>query len=616
MNAARWFLVFLCLVWICSGAFSLQGGEDEALTLYDKAYSFYEKGKWKKAASQLDRLLERYPDAEVVPLGLYLRGKIREQLGENAPPEGPSQREMPSSERMPSSDSAISPSVPPPSSQQIQTEAIRPSDTEKQVPLPSPPVTAVSEGVRITVSQVPGVNLRLSVDRVDVRCGTEVEIPFQVTNTGNGPDGFALTNGTGHKGLTLRMIGEDGTALSQTPSLQPNASFDGRIVLGLSDNTDDEVVFEPVVVARSLHDGRVKSAARISITGRRPRLSCISQADRAKILPGQELGWLLQAKNEGSVRAVSVDVTCQYPGELTLVSTHPEPTLRDDTHRQLAWKFDEILPSQNFQTDLRFKLSSRALARQELRLWSSVSSQLQREPQTSLSQPVQVGYVPGIDMEMGRTSMTVTPGDVLLLPVQIVNLGNGAENYELLLSGMQGSTVTDGGSETAALQNLLPMSRADMKVRIQIPSDASDGQSLRGTIHARAKGREQVAAQKDIEILVSAPRVETVTGVLSSAGRPGGTFHYVVQVSNNGTGLAKDVLLQETYQEGLRFMSASPMASEQGTNAASWRIPELGPGASIQISVQAGIAAQLPAGAVLGTKTVVQWHDVNGNVYP
>jgi len=578
--------------------YSNQRDEEDALRLYDRAYELYEKGNYRRAETQLNRLVEKYPHAEVIPLSLYLRSKIRNEM--SVPDETMDQEK----ER----------------EQARQETLLREPSIRSGPPVPASvaqaPISMTSDGVRITVAQVAGIRLRLSETRVDIRCGTEVEIPFLLTNTGNGQDRFALSNNIGHRGMDVQIIGQDGMPLLETPTLRAGESVEGRMVLGLSQEMDDERLFASALNVVSLFDSQIRTSSRFYVTARRPILLTETIPDRAEVMPGQELTWTVRMKNVGSVVALGVSLFCQYPGELSLAAVYPEPISKDDTSRQLVWHLEEMSPAQQFQVDLRFKVSDRALFRDEIRLWNGISCQLYKEPRMLLSEAVRVGYIPGITLDLTRSSVMATPGETLFFPIGLRNGGNGPGDYDLKLEGIHGSLIDENGKEIHSIEGLAATGQVHVRARIDVPKGASDGQRLHGKILVQARDRRDVMAQREVSVEISAPRLEAQTSALSGAARPGADLHYVIQITNHGSGLAKDISVRESFEQGIRFVSASPLPTYQEQGVVSWRIPELAPNESLQIVVQGTVASNLPAGTILGTRTALEWHDPNGNIYP
>jgi uncharacterized repeat protein (TIGR01451 family) len=99
----------------------------------------------------------------------------------------------------------------------------------------------------------------------------------------------------------------------------------------------------------------------------------------------------------------------------------------------------------------------------------------------------------------------------------------------------------------------------------------------------------------------------------------GDTIFYRLVLVNEGSGLAKNLVVNEMLPDALQFVNSDPSLSAQdaaGTGQRfTWRVAELAPGDTAVLRVAVRLRPNLPAEQTLNTRHTLGYQDTNGNSY-
>ncbi len=87
---------------------------------------------------------------------------------------------------------------------------------------------------------------------------------------------------------------------------------------------------------------------------------------------------------------------------------------------------------------------------------------------------------------------------------------------------------------------------------------------------------------------------------------------------NEGSGLAKNLVVNEALPSALEFVSSDPNLSAQDSSGGQqfrWRVPELAPGDTAVLRVTVRLRPSQTADQTLTTRHSLSYQDTNGNSY-
>jgi len=185
----------------------------------------------------------------------------------------------------------------------------------------------------------------------------------------------------------------------------------------------------------------------------------------------------------------------------------------------------------------------------------------------------------GVDVDA-----TAAPGQIVYLPYTLTNTGNGTDTYEITASNdisspdtldsssivvyhdVNGNGIADAGEPTVSAAGLvvdgINNNVANLVVAVQVPANATDGQTLGVTLTAEAREGGATGVLNSVTDATTSPvggldnadgtneSLITVTGdavlVVTKSATPGAaanSLDYTVTVRNNGNAAASNVVI-------------------------------------------------------------------------
>ncbi|HEX8748352.1 MAG TPA: hypothetical protein VF717_14345, partial [Pyrinomonadaceae bacterium] len=158
-----------------------------------------------------------------------------------------------------------------------------------------------------------------------------------------------------------------------------------------------------------------------------------------------------------------------------------------------------------------------------------------------------------------------------------------------------------------------------MLLQVRIPSSTPDRQQFSYNIVARSLASNRIASEASTVLTVATPRVRVRTEQVSVTNEPGDSIFYRLVLVNEGSGLAKSLVVVEMLPDALQFVNSDPSLSTQDAPGNSqrftWRVAELAPGDTAVLRVAVRLRPNLPADARLTTSHTLTYQDTNGNSY-
>ncbi|HEX7997972.1 MAG TPA: tetratricopeptide repeat protein [Pyrinomonadaceae bacterium] len=496
--------------------------------------------------------------------------------------------------------------------------------------------TQTTEGLTLTVKQVPKLLLTLRRPSETASPGQPVQLPLTVQNTGNKEDQFRLETDLPAEyqpSFSLAQGGGDtGLPIIVTPTLAQGSSVEVILNLRIPETATDGQQRTFFVRAASQADYQVLKVADGSINVVAAALGANSAASQSSVMPGDTFTQTITVRNQGSAPARGTRADFVFNPNFELVSANPSPITYERASRTAIWSLGDVGARDSRDISVVLRALPNALAATSSLGRGAVRTQSLPLGSNFDSPSITVGKVPRARIDAVSIGLTATPGDTIYVPFVVRNPGNSRDAYDLLITAPNAPAATiyadtngDGQhqdsepvvTQTAALD---PQGgQFPMLLRVAIPGNTPDGQQYSYSIVARSQLSNRAASEANTVLRVATPRVRVRTEFASDAPAPGETIFYRLVLVNEGSGLAKNLVVSELLPDALEFVSSDPSLNPQDAPGAgqrfTWRVQELAPGDTTVLRIAVRLRQNLQADTNLRTSHSLTYQDTNGNGY-
>ena len=493
-----------------------------------------------------------------------------------------------------------------------------------------------TDSLVLTVKQVPNLLLALRRPAETASPGQPVQLPLTVQNTGNKEDQFRLETDLPAEfqpSFSLAQGGGDtGLPILVTPQLARGASVDVILNLRIPETATDGQQRGFFVRAASQADYQILKVADGTINIVAAALGANSAASQTSVMPGDTFTQTITVRNQGSAPARGTRADFVFNPNFELVSASPSPINYDRPSRTAIWSLGDVGARDTRDINVTLRAVPNALAATSSLGRGAVRTQSLPLGSNFDSPSITVGKVPRARIDAVSIGLTTTPGDTMFVPFIVRNPGNSKDAYDLLITAPNAPPATiyadnngDGQhqdseptvTQTAALD---PQGgQFPMLLRVQIPASTPDGQQYSYSVVARSQLSNRAASEANTVLRVATPRVRVRTEFASDAPAPGETIFYRLVLVNEGSGLAKNLVVSELLPEALEFVSSDPSLNPQDAPGSAqrftWRVPELAPGDTTILRIAVRLRQNLQADTNLRTSHSLSYQDTNGNGY-
>jgi len=491
-------------------------------------------------------------------------------------------------------------------------------------------------GLVVTVKQVPNLVLALRSNSEFAQPGQSIQIPLTVRNTGNKADQFRLeTDLPAEFQPTFNVAQSGGGAelpVLVTPQLQPGASADVTLNLRVPETANDGQTLKFFVRAASQADYQVLKVADGSINVVAASLAGNSNVSSSSVMPGDTFTQTISIRNAGSSPARATRADFVLNPNFELVSANPQPISYDRASRTAIWSLGDLGSRSTRDISVTLRAVPDALANTSTLGRGALRTQSLPFGSNFDSPSVTVGKVPKARIDAVSVGLTTTPGDTIFVPFVVRNPGNAPDSYDLRVTapGAPQATVyadTNGdGQHQESEPTVTQTAQIDPRggqfpllLRVQIPASTPDRQQFSYNVVARSLSSNREASEANTVLTVATPRVRVRTEQATDSTAPGDSIFYRLVLVNEGSGLAKNLVVVETLPDALEFVNSDPSLNPQdapGSNQRfTWRVAELAPGDTAVLRVAVRLRPSLPADATLTTRHTLSYQDTNQNNY-
>ena len=494
-----------------------------------------------------------------------------------------------------------------------------------------------SSGLSLTVKQVPALSLALRTAAETASPGQFVQMPVTIQNTGNKEDQFRIeTDLPAEYQPTFSLSGaqatEAGLPILVTPQLNRGASIDVMLRVKVPETATDGQQRRFFVRAASQSDYQVLKIVDGAISVVAPALSANSNVSQASVMPGETFTQTIQVRNIGSTSARSSRADFVFNPSFELVNASPAPIAYDRPSRTAIWALGDLGGRDSKEIKVTLRAMPEAMAGTNPLGRGMMRTQSLPYGSNFDSPSITVGKVPRVRVDAVSPGVTVTPGDTTFIPFAVRNLGNSMDAFELRITAPGAPPAVayadingDGqhqDGEPLATQTP-PLAARDgqflMLLRVPVPANAPDREQYSYSVVARSLASARVANEASSVLTVGTPRVRVRTEQVTDSSAPGDAIYYRLVLVNEGSGLAKNLVVTETLPDALQFVNSDPSLNSQDAPGAAqrfvWRVADLAPGDTAVLRIAVRLRPNLAAETNLTTRHTLTYQDGNGNNY-
>lgn len=516
------------------------------------------------------------------------------------------------------------------------------SNTAASAAIPvEPGAPPQSGGLSLIVKQVPALALALRRATEAASPGQVVHLPLTITNTGNKEDQFRLeTDLPAEYQPTFSLLQggnpsaatDTGLPILVTPQLARGASTEVTLNLRVPLTAADGQQRRFIVRAASQSNSQIARISDGSINVIAAALAAASNVSQASVQPGETFMQTITVRNSGSSPAKLTRTNFVFDPDFELVNASPAPTAYDSPSRTAIWLLGDLKSHESRDINITLRAMPEALAASNSLGRGTVSTQSLPVGSNFDSPSIAIGKVPRARVDSVSVGLTATPGDTMYIPFVVRNPGNSIDSYDLKLSapGAPPATIyADSNGDGKHQDNEPAITQATgvapqdgeypLLLRVQIPASAPDRQQYSYNIVVRSLTSNRVASEANTVLAVATPRVRVRTEQVSEASAPGDAIYYRLVLVNEGSGLAKNLVVTETLPDALQFAGSEPGLNPQDAPGSAhgfqWRVAELAPGDTSVLRIAVRLRPNLSANTNLTTSHSLIYKDSNGNGY-
>lgn len=480
--------------------------------------------------------------------------------------------------------------------------------------------------VMLEVGQFAAADFSVLPEKGSCVAGEKISVPFEVVNRGNGPDSFMLDEGfPAEYKARIAAAAHPESTLASTPQLAPGESFAGIVTLmAPAAIIDGQRSTYPIRLV-SKFDRDISLSKEISLLFSAPLLRMVVRPDKETVLPGEAVTYRLALLNVGSAAAKKISFSLSYPAQYEPVEPLPAGIRRDGVSR-LAVDEMEVGSGGRKEFSVAFRLKDEALAGQELFCRAELHNNALQLSETFLSSSAVVGKVSRVAVRIQNERRTVLPGEKVVIPVSVINMGNSRESYTIktsLPSSIRYAMYRTGGSGakqmdepvTGSISSLSPREEASLKIELIAPAGATDTSETSFTITFEPESDRNKSATATVHLVYSRPVVTLEMEAKNGRLKPGEIAHLVLSAVNNGSGMAKDVEVMCQLPERIEVVASEPVAFDGRKGEQIWRFSDLGPGEKRSMVLAYRVRSGVAAGTNLQIENRLQYKDQQGNSY-
>lgn len=489
------------------------------------------------------------------------------------------------------------------------------------------PIPENAQILRLEVAQYAGFEFNLLARPEAFHVAQRINVPFEITNRGNGNDAFYLESAfpAEFKARFAAAASPD-AVINQTPELAQGETFKGVISLVIPAASIDGLRIVHPVKAASRLMAEASQSREIRLIASAPLLRAVLKTDKTQPLPGEKIVYHIAVLNVGSTAAKDVTFRLNFPPQLEPVD-YAAAGFKQEMKSALVFDGLQINSGESRELSVVFQLKDDSLAGQELATRAELINNQLNTTAAFVSNMAFVQPRRAILVRTGSERLMVIPGQTISVPFVVTNNGNVREKFRIasIVKGAQDAVIFHDLNRDAIRQAsepviteigpLAPKEEASIVVEIKTPRSAGDGSEGSVLLTFNSEGDAASSASGSTQLMYSRPVLQMAMAGRDGRLKPGEVASFDLAITNKGSNLARVVELQSAWPEQLELVAADPANSTISSGNIIWRFKELGAGEKRSIKVSFRVKSGTGVGTNIQVKNILTYEDQLGNRY-
>jgi uncharacterized repeat protein (TIGR01451 family) len=463
--------------------------------------------------------------------------------------------------------------------------------------------------------------------------GKVVIFPMLIRNSGYRDEAFKLgtTLPASFETAFVQDDNNDGRveanelATQLTPTLNPGGVTSMILVMRVPKATTGRIDFQVTITSLLTQAAPAMVDFTVATTGGTSAITVDVEFDKTNVRRGHAFNYTVTINNNSDMPLKSVRLNYTFEDGYTFDGSKPTVGIFSDDIHTATWDFADIPARTTTPVVMKISVTKLAEAGDGIIGYGTLHA--------AGIAPIQIGGAPvTIDDRPAGAAATVqplfhelkgAPKEVVFIPYIIRNNGDHRDSFDVSVEPFGGIIFADTNRDGVYQPNEPSISRTpelepgkdcQVLVRAEVPSNLGGSQQFPYRLNAASTLDPRVKGTGTSYITLSVPRV-TIKRMQSDVQVSGGTAYYELTVTNEGTGEAKNVVVDEFLAPGSEFINSSVAPAVTGNPRSEgerieWKIVSLMPGASqtYRVAVKRSSNAQTE-------RATVTYFDVSGNQY-
>jgi uncharacterized repeat protein (TIGR01451 family) len=317
------------------------------------------------------------------------------------------------------------------------------------------------------------------------------------------------------------------------------------------------------------------------------------------VLAGGTLNYSIHVNNSGNATATNVTVMDTYDGNVTFVSAVPASLPGNDT-----WIFTSLNVSETRWINISVTVNASVLNGTELHNIVNVTCDEGVMATDTENTTVFVAPVPVLEIKKTGVPDPVPAGGTLNYSIRVNNTGNATatnvtvkETYDGNVTFVSAVPASLPGNDTWIFASLNASETRWINISVTVNASILNGTVLHNIVNVSCDEGVSDSDTENTTVFVAPIPVLEINKTSNPDPVPaGGTLNYSISVNNTGNATATNVIVTETYDGNVTFVSAVP-ASLPGND--TWQFQTLNVSETKWINISVIVNASVLNGTVL-----------------
>jgi uncharacterized repeat protein (TIGR01451 family) len=354
------------------------------------------------------------------------------------------------------------------------------------------------------------------------------------------------------------------------------------------------------------------------------KTASVSTAD-----PGDQFTYTIRYENVGTGNATNVKVTDTIPIELTFVSSLPVYTSVSGT--TYTWVIGDVAAGTGgtitITVEVKVGTADETLLHNVATLYYADAN---GNDYTPIEDYADVKVTAPVMMFSKTASVsTADPGDQFVYTITYKNVGTGDATGVVIsdkipdeldfISSTPNYTFKVATTYVWNIGNVAAGEGGNITIVVQVKAYTEDKTLLHNVAtlyYEDANGNDYTPIEDYADVTVTAPVMRLYKSADKTEANPGDEIVYSVHYANVGTGVATNVVIEDTIPTDTVFVSSIPSPDSVSGNTYTWIIGTVNPGDSGDIIITVKVKAFTPDRTLLRNIVTLDYDDANGNPYP